>query len=205
MFKNLFLKTLLNMLLLNYKASLSRSDFFKFWVILLLLYSFYVFCGYLAFWLDIFEDKFVFYTYFIEIFILPLLSILLLSLIYKANFYKTCLFYANLFLLPLFTLLLFFGAFHIILIFAIYVIFLIFNNNFTNLQINLNKKELVLRLIAITLCGFIAFKFPPDLKFIKYGYGIDFISILTTFNAVFLAPSFTIILIYLIKNYKRLK
>lgn len=212
MFKNLFLKTLLNMLLLNYKASLSRSDFFKFFVILLLFYSFYVFCGYLALWLGVFKSEFTFQTYFIDIFILPLLSILLLSLVYKAKTYKLTLFYLVL-TMPVIILEglvrlndLFAVIITMFLVFvAIYFTILIMLKNTTNLEINLSKKALILRLLTLCFLAFIVWIFPPDLKFIKYGYGIDFISILTTFNAVFLAPSFITILIYLIKNYKRLK
>lgn len=37
MFKNVFLKTLLNIFLLNYKSNLSRKDFSYFWIVLLII------------------------------------------------------------------------------------------------------------------------------------------------------------------------
>ncbi|MBZ7990811.1 MULTISPECIES: hypothetical protein [unclassified Campylobacter] len=205
MFKNIFLKTLLNIFLLNYNASLSTADFFKFWGILLLILSSYIFFGFLMFKMGVIKSIFTFQAYFIDILILPFFSILFLSLIYKANSCKSWLFYAGLFLIPLFVLLVFFGVFYIILIFILYVIIMIFNTNSTNLNIKLNKKSLIFRLITICFLIFIAFIFPPDIKFIKYGYGIDYISFLTFLNFAFLIPSFATILIYFLKNYKSLK
>ncbi|WP_267523300.1 hypothetical protein [Campylobacter sp. MG1] len=209
---NIFLNTILNMLLLNYKASLNRSDFFKFWAILLVFYSCYLLCGYLMLLLDMFEYKFTFHTYFIEIFIVPFFSVLFLSLIYKAKANKLALFC----LILAMPVIIFEGLVRlndlfamiitIFLVFiAIYFMKLIMLKNTTNLKINLSKKALILRLLALCFLAFIVLTFPPDLKFNKYGFGINYISILSFFNFIFLIPSFITILIYLIKNYKRLK
>ncbi|MBT0880067.1 hypothetical protein, partial [Campylobacter sp. 2018MI27] len=64
MLKNIFLKTLLNIFLLNYNASLSTADFFKFWGILLLILSSYIFFGFLMFKIGVFKSIFIFQAYF---------------------------------------------------------------------------------------------------------------------------------------------
>lgn len=179
MFKNIFLKTFLNVFLLNFNANLSKNDFFKFWGVISLVSLFIQFILVLIDY-DIF-------TNFNQNLGGILIFTLIFTLIYRAKKYKKFVFILIIF----FPFILFASSYftdyniYIFFTFLFLILFLSLCNNETNLNINLGKKELIIRLIFVALINIFLFK--------------------QSLILVFFIISFIATFIYLIKNYKNLK
>lgn len=154
MFKNIFLKTFLNVFLLNFNANLSKNDFFKFWGIISLIWLFIH--GLLLIDYSVYIKFTEFYRCLAEI----LIFTLIFTLIYRAKKYKKFVFI----LIIAFPFISFNSSYftdyniYIFFAFLFLILFLSLCNNETNLNINLGKKELIIRLIFIALINIFLFK-----------------------------------------------